>query len=632
MKSIFMRSSVIMLNRIGTVPYLKSICFGLIVFVLSWERLYIGGLIPVDGNMITMSYPNWSYLNGMVSKLSVPFWNPFRNMGEPFLADPQAMVLYPIRLMLSPITDFKIFLQVWVFFHSLIAGLFMWLLVRHLLKDNISALFAAILISCNGFFTARAIFPNHFAAASWLPAILYFQIIYSPIGLGVVLACGWLAGFPPIYILCCLGVTIVAAFQGKRGLLCLIKGAVIALGLVSVQIIPFLEFMINSTRNTILNSSVANQYALTIPQLLKEIFVPQWYGIDPVVNGDIAIMCFYVGVVPIALAIYAAIKGDVLEKGIACVIVCTLALSLGERFPWYDRVPFFHIFRFPANWLLLSTMGIVFLSAVGIREIAKSSVIRIVLIGIVTVDLLAFSLYRRSAWAMQELLSEKPPLAQMLQKEGMQRVYHTDFLMDTWETGALKERNDYLLMKEFLVPSYGMSFAVADINSYQVLKLRRAHQYLERLNAEGPLSNLLQKAGASTVITLKTGAKDVARNNMVVLRNNHSRGRVYLAQGTGSVEVTRYFPGRVNAQVIADMPTRVVFSEIYYPGWKATVDGKKAEIHSFEDTFNSVNVESGRHEITFRFFPISFLVGLMITMLTVIGIIWVKMGVFKIHL
>ena len=46
-----------------------------------------------------------------------------------------------------------------------------------------------------------------------------------------------------------------------------------------------------------------------------------------------------------------------------------------------------------------------------------------------------------------------------------------------------------------------------------------------------------------------------------------------------------------------------MFSEIYYPGWTATVDGEPAELGRVDYVLRAMNVKPGRHEVVLSFFP-----------------------------
>src|SRR5262245_45329289 len=103
-------------------PTLRRACriaagFTLLQFLL-WRRLWFAGQIPVDGNVLRLFYPNWVLFRNLAKHFWLPLWNPYRNMGEPFLADPQAVVLYPIQWILAGLSNFRHYLALWIIIHS----------------------------------------------------------------------------------------------------------------------------------------------------------------------------------------------------------------------------------------------------------------------------------------------------------------------------------------------------------------------------------------------------------------------------------------------------------------------------------------------------------------------------------
>ena len=46
-----------------------------------------------------------------------------------------------------------------------------------------------------------------------------------------------------------------------------------------------------------------------------------------------------------------------------------------------------------------------------------------------------------------------------------------------------------------------------------------------------------------------------------------------------------------------------MFSEVYYPGWTATVDGQPAELGRADYLLRALNVAPGKHKVVLTFHP-----------------------------
>lgn len=72
---------------------------------------------------------------------------------------------------------------------------------------------------------------------------------------------------------------------------------------------------------------------------------------------------------------------------------------------------------------------------------------------------------------------------------------------------------------------------------------------------------------------------------------------------TSIVTITSYEPNRLVYDVHSDKGGVVVFSEIYYPGWTATVDGEEVELGRVNYILRALNVKPGNHKVELSFFP-----------------------------
>lgn len=72
---------------------------------------------------------------------------------------------------------------------------------------------------------------------------------------------------------------------------------------------------------------------------------------------------------------------------------------------------------------------------------------------------------------------------------------------------------------------------------------------------------------------------------------------------TSTVKLTSYAPNKLVYKSHASIPGVVVFSEVYYPGWTATVDGKEVAIGRVNYILRALQLPAGDHEIVFSFVP-----------------------------
>ena len=69
------------------------------------------------------------------------------------------------------------------------------------------------------------------------------------------------------------------------------------------------------------------------------------------------------------------------------------------------------------------------------------------------------------------------------------------------------------------------------------------------------------------------------------------------------VTIKGYEPNEVSYEVNSGKGGVVVFSEIYYPGWTATVDGEPAELGRVNYILRALNVKPGKHDVVLTFKP-----------------------------
>ena len=88
----------------------------------------------------------------------------------------------------------------------------------------------------------------------------------------------------------------------------------------------------------------------------------------------------------------------------------------------------------------------------------------------------------------------------------------------------------------------------------------------------------------------------------------------------GEVVVISYAPNTVVLKTNAKENALLFLSDVYYPGWKATVDGTETRIYRANYAFRAVVVPANEHVVTFVYEPKSFSMGAKTTIISLVAL------------
>jgi len=89
------------------------------------------------------------------------------------------------------------------------------------------------------------------------------------------------------------------------------------------------------------------------------------------------------------------------------------------------------------------------------------------------------------------------------------------------------------------------------------------------------------------------------------------------SSATGSANITSYRMNSISLDVDCSADGYLVMSEIYYPGWKAYVDGAERTIYRADWSLRATPLEAGSHKVEMKFEPDSFYRGIWISLGTI---------------
>jgi len=91
-------------------------------------------------------------------------------------------------------------------------------------------------------------------------------------------------------------------------------------------------------------------------------------------------------------------------------------------------------------------------------------------------------------------------------------------------------------------------------------------------------------------------------------------------QGAGNFKILEKNSSSLKLEVQTDTPGWIFWSQTWYPGWTGRIDGDRVAVLRANYLFQALPVQSGRHIVEFRYQPIVFRIGLMLTAAGALGI------------
>jgi hypothetical protein len=127
--------------------------------------------------------------------------------------------------------------------------------------------------------------------------------------------------------------------------------------------------------------------------------------------------------------------------------------------------------------------------------------------------------------------------------------------------------------------------------------------------------------GEAAIRRMKSGGFDPRR--MVVVEalsvaDAALLGRTQPAEAMSPAEVVTYEDSRVELRTVTSTVGVLILTDILYPGWSASLDGKPIPIYPANYAFRGVVLTPGRHRIEFAYRPTSFVLGSTVSVISLL--------------
>jgi hypothetical protein len=105
----------------------------------------------------------------------------------------------------------------------------------------------------------------------------------------------------------------------------------------------------------------------------------------------------------------------------------------------------------------------------------------------------------------------------------------------------------------------------------------------------------------------------------VIEAPDESSGTFPAAPKPALVRVVSYEPTEVRLETESAAPAFMVAAESYYPGWRASIDGRPTRLYPTDAGFRGVRIPAGRHAVEMRFIPTTLYWAALVTALAVLA-------------
>ena len=349
----------------------------------------------------------------------IPLWNPYSGMGSPLLANYQSALVYPLNWIMM-LLDYlggaewsAVGQGYFIVVHLALAGLGIRRFLKLMGVNELGQLVGGVGYALGGYLVSRVSFQSIILSAAWIPWILYFltKSINNPsnkkvfVCLCISLTFQVLAGHAQTtWYTVWLGFAWALYLILQRSKLsnqislntffkCFIPwvSAILVAGLLSsIQILPTLEYLLNSQRAGGVNSEIGLTYSFW-PWRFLTILMPNLFGSPGFGNywgyANYWEDAIYSGSAALPLAIYALFiwignqrKGKESKSesphqpnGIGfwwVMVVISLLLALGKNLPYYEwfynHSSLLRLFQAPTRISIIAQFGLAFLAGAGI--------------------------------------------------------------------------------------------------------------------------------------------------------------------------------------------------------------------------------------------------------------------------
>lgn len=201
------------------------------------------------------------------------------------------------------------------------------------------------------------------------------------------------------------------------------------------------------------------------------------------------------------------------------------------------------------------------------------------------------------------------------------------FILGTQETGPIAVENPYAMGNGWFVDALiYVDTPNQEIDALSTIDLRRTAV------ADASFKNVFKDCNAGAInanagaINASKGATQAKASASDAIKGAIKAKAGAILDSLSTVTLTRYEPNALEYKVASPQGGLVVFSEVFYPGWKATIDGKPLELGRVDYILRAAVVPAGNHIVKMEYKPQSVAVTETIAYIAIVLLVLAFVG------
>lgn len=634
-----------MKNNILVLVFLSVIIFILFLPIFINPQL----LLNRNNDLQEQFWPVFTFIKSQIlENKSLPLWNSLWFAGQPLLPDPQFSLFYPPHLLFL-ILPIGIAFIVSFFFHILIGGIGIFLVSSKIFKlSKFASLFTATLYVTSPKIASYLVAGHSglIESNAWIPLVILgaVKLALLPSILWIPLLSVSLTGLffthTIIFMISLAGSIILFAYclnigqrSNKSLSVKLFLGAILGcFGLISVTLLPQLEWLKYTTRFLLLNTREVFPKWTSIFEFIKSVLTSIYYQRGYLQNIDNEKwLPLGLSVIILSLIGFLNLKRKFKISILITLILITL-VSLNNASPLYQlflKLDLYVLMRVTTRVWFIVIIIVTFLAGLGIEYIKKNYGFKIAAV-IATLAILELypiswiyllkpveqinftppevinylktdhSLYR--VFCVTRCLPQKEAAENKLELiEGYNTIQQYNYYKQSWQL-----MGNYWNYYTLAIPPFGIT---------QYEKIKPDAKSLGEFNTKYIISPY-QITDQNLI--LKTKIADY-----FIYQDSLFQSRSYFFDSNAGIldtaKISYYSPNLVRIDTSSQSTNKIILAQVYSPGWNAYLNGiEKTPVLERPDTLMLTNIKSNTKFVDFKYEPANFGIGLAITTVTLI--------------